>query len=432
VSAPAISFRRATRQAVKLKIGIQGPSGSGKTLGALALARGLAGKSGRIAFIDTENDSASLYADRYEFDTLGLSAPYESRRYVEAIRAAAEAGYHVVIVDSLSHQWAGPGGILDRKEQADKRGGNQFTNWQPFTKEHEAFKAELLAAPVHLICCLRTKQDYVLEEKGGKQAPKKVGLAAIQREGMEYEFSINFELQMDHRASASKDRTSLFDEQLSDLTNPDVAKKLRAWLATAEQLAEEARPVEAKPSTNGAALMPFGPDELRGLPITDERISADLLVSAIDWIAKDSARTEKFAQFSAQATALLPEKLRAAPTEKLEKIGRWANKEERIAEYQWLIDLLEAESSSREPGEEDTDESSELEMLRNRVGELLRHPACFVYAPGIMEAMPGLTVGQLRTQLAELESHIQAKTKKPGGKQAVNMGDSSIPGATNA
>ena len=195
-------FKPATRQAVKLKLAVQGPSGSGKTLGALALAEGLAA-GGKLAVIDTENGSAALYADRYAFDTVVMHAPYTSAKYQAAIDAAAQAGYAVVVVDSISHQWAGDGGILSRKEADDQRpGSNSYTNWARYTKEHEAFKAFLLNAP-------------------------------IQREGMEYEFAVVFELQMDHKASVSKDRTGLFDGTLSDLTNGEVPKSLTAWLTSA-------------------------------------------------------------------------------------------------------------------------------------------------------------------------------------------------------
>jgi len=250
-----MTFTRAARRAVKLKIGIQGPAGSGKTLGALHLAKGLA-PNGRIALIDTENGSASLYADRFEFDTLRLDAPYESDRYIEALGTAVDAGYEVIIIDSLSHQWAGPGGILARKEEKDLRGGNHFTNWGEFSKEHSGFQATLLATPAHVIATFRTKQEYVVSEDGkGKHAPKKVGLAAVQREGFDYEFSLMFELQMDHKAGASKDRTGLFDGKLLDLRKPDIARELRTWLSSAAPAVEPApaaAPIVAQSNGNGA------------------------------------------------------------------------------------------------------------------------------------------------------------------------------------
>ncbi len=240
-------FQKATRSAVKLKLGIQGPSGSGKTLGALAMAATMAGKD-RFAVIDTENGSASLYADRFDFDTLNVGPPYTSLAYVEAIKAAVDAGYKVLVIDSLSHQWVGKGGILSRKEDMDARGGNSFANWAIFTKEHEAFKAFLLAADIHIICTLRTKQEYVVEENAkGKQTPRKVGTAAVQREGMEYELSIVFELQMDHIAGTSKDRTGLFDGRQVDLSDSAVAQEISDWLASAAPaVAQPAQSVDPK------------------------------------------------------------------------------------------------------------------------------------------------------------------------------------------
>jgi hypothetical protein len=245
-----IQFTRATRQAVKLKLAVQGPSGSGKTLGALALAQALA-KGGKVAVVDTENGSAALYADRFAFDTIVMHEPYETKKYQAAVKAAIDAGYVVVVVDSLSHQWAGAGGILSRKEQDDQRpGSNSYTNWARYTKEHEAFKAFLVNAPIHLVATMRSKQDYILETNDkGKAQPKKVGFAPIQREGMEYEFAVVFELQMDHRAAVSKDRTGLFEGTLSDLCpeagENEVAQSLLGWLDTAA-------PVE--PNGNGAGL----------------------------------------------------------------------------------------------------------------------------------------------------------------------------------
>ncbi len=227
-------FSPATRKAVKLKIAIQGPSGSGKTLGALALAQGLA-SGGKIAVIDTENGSASLYADRYSFDTLDLRPPYTSARYLDAITAAAEAGYTVVVIDSLSHEWVGEGSILSRKEGDDARpGANSYTNWAKYTKEHEGFKAGILAAPIHVIATMRAKQDYILEtNEKGKQQPRKIGLAPIQREGMEYEFTTVWEVQMTHRATTSKDRTGLFGDEPVDLLSPALPKRLLEWLGSA-------------------------------------------------------------------------------------------------------------------------------------------------------------------------------------------------------
>lgn len=243
----ASPFKPATRRAVRLKINVQGPSGSGKSRGALALAAGLA-KGAPFAVIDTENESASLYADLYRFDTVALQPPYTTARYLELLNAAVEAGYPVAVVDSISHQWMGDGGILSRKEQLDGRpGANSYTNWAQFTPEHEKFKAALLNLPIHLITTTRAKQDYILETNDrGKQQPRKVGLAPIQREGMEYEFTLTFDVQMDHRASASKDRTGLFAGELVDLCDPALVTRLLKWLETAPDQSQPIPPAVLK------------------------------------------------------------------------------------------------------------------------------------------------------------------------------------------
>ena len=220
-------FQRAERKRAKIKVAITGPSGAGKTYSALALASGL-GK--RIAVIDTENDSASLYSDRFEFDTLVIDAPYTIQKYLEAMNAAQEEGYDVLIIDSITHAWAGEGGLLAKKEALDARGGNSFSNWAGITREHEQFKANLLGSDIHLICTMRSKQDYVLDMGDkGKTTPRKVGLAPIQRDGMEYEFTTVFDVSMDHDASTSKDRTGLFDGHTTKITEK-TGRRFQEWL----------------------------------------------------------------------------------------------------------------------------------------------------------------------------------------------------------
>lgn len=228
-------FKKAERKQAKLKIAVTGPSGSGKTMSSLKLAAGI-GK--RIALIDTENHSASLYADHkdidFSFDVLPIEAPYTVAKYMEGIEAAEAAGYDVLIIDSLSHVWAGDGGLLAKKESLDQRGGNSFSNWAGITKEHESLKAKILSCGIHLICTMRSKQDYVLEVTDkGKSAPRKVGLAPIQRDGMEYEFTTVFDIAMDHHASISKDRTGLFDNMIEKL-NKAHGEKLVKWLGGAK------------------------------------------------------------------------------------------------------------------------------------------------------------------------------------------------------
>lgn len=225
-------FKKAERKKVKLRIGLAGISGSGKTYSALCLAQGIGKK---IALIDTENGSASLYADRFEFDSVDLNPPYTVPKFLEAMKAAEQAQYDVLIMDSISHEWAGDGGLLSKKEALDARGGNSFVNWGGITKEHEQFKAAILNCGIHLICTMRSKQEYAIETNDkGRSAPKKLGLAPIQREGMEYEFTTMFDIASDHTASTSKDRTGLFEGTIEKMT-PQIGEKFIKWLSEAKE-----------------------------------------------------------------------------------------------------------------------------------------------------------------------------------------------------
>jgi len=244
-------FQKAQRQRVKLKLAITGPAGSGKTTAALKLARGLT-QNGRIAVIDTENRSASLYADLFEFDVLDLQPPFEDRKFSEGIHAAVEAGYDAVIIDSGSHFWEA---VLDYKDKLDKRGGNSFTNWNEATRRFRGVLDAVLQSPIHVIVCLRSKMDHVLEkdEKSGRQVVKKVGMAPVMRDGVEYEFTVVLDLDMSHQAVSSKDRTRLFDGRIFEITE-GTGCSLRDWLegggvtpATPKATEPAAKPVEPVP-----------------------------------------------------------------------------------------------------------------------------------------------------------------------------------------
>lgn len=169
-------FTKATRKGSHLKLAITGPAGSGKTYSALRLASGIATK-GRIALIDTENESASLYASDFDFDKVGIEPPFSVDKLTTATVAALDAQYEVLIVDSASHFW---NGVLEFKSQLDKRGGNSYTNWNEANKHYELMLRAILFSKIHVIVCMRSKMEYVLEEnERGKQVPKKVGMALL-------------------------------------------------------------------------------------------------------------------------------------------------------------------------------------------------------------------------------------------------------------
>jgi len=231
-------IRKAERRKARLRLGISAPSGAGKTYSSLLIAYGITGDWSKVGLIDTENGSGDLYAHLGEYMILPLEAPFSPDRYIEAIKAFEDAGVDVIIIDSLSHAWAGEGGGLDIQAAitAASRSGNSWSAWREVTPKHNALVNAMLQSKCHIIATMRTKTEYVVEEdEKGKKAPKKVGLAPIQRDGMEYEFTVMLDLSPNHIASASKDRTGLFDGQYF---KPDIetGKMLAKWLETGAEV----------------------------------------------------------------------------------------------------------------------------------------------------------------------------------------------------
>jgi hypothetical protein len=226
-----MEIRKAQRMKAKLRLGIAAPSGAGKTYSALLMAFGLGGK---VGLIDTEHGSGHLYAHLGDYDVITIEAPYTVTKYTQAIKTFEDAGYGVIIIDSLSHAWAGDGGLLDKQGKMADRGDNSYAAWRKITPEHNALVDAMLQSPSHIIATMRSKQDYVLEVNDkGKQTPKKVGMAPVQRDGMEYEFTVMLDVDMAHVATSSKDRTGLFDGRFFKISK-ETGKELLDWLETGE------------------------------------------------------------------------------------------------------------------------------------------------------------------------------------------------------
>lgn len=220
-------LRKATRQKAKIRLGLSAVSGGGKTFSALLIASGLCGDWLKIAIIDTENNSADLYAHLGDYNVLPLSAPYTPEKYTAAIKECEGAGMEVIIIDSITHEWDGKGGILDIH---GKMTGNSFTNWSSLTPRHTSFIESILQSPCHVITSVRRKQDYELsKDDKGKVVPQKVGLKEVTREGFEYELTANLELDTNHNATVSKDRTGLFAGQPAFVPSFETGKMLKAW-----------------------------------------------------------------------------------------------------------------------------------------------------------------------------------------------------------
>lgn len=225
-------FQKATRKSVAPKIAIQGVSGSGKTYSALRFALGM---GSRVALIDTENASASLYASDFDFDSLDLAprvfgntTAFWWTDFRDAIQEAIDAAYDVLIIDSASHIWDG---TLAFKSRLDAQGGNSYANWSAPSQSFATVQNAILQSPIPVVCTFRSKMEYVLDKtETGKTAPRKVGLAPVTRDGAEYDFTLVFDIDRQHVATVSKSRASIFGDEFKEMLTEEHGKRFKEWL----------------------------------------------------------------------------------------------------------------------------------------------------------------------------------------------------------
>jgi hypothetical protein len=245
----ASPFVKAEKKRAKLRLAIDGPTGSGKTYTALIAATALA-EGGKIAVIDTERESASLYSDKFDFDTAPLHN-FNPKNYIELIEAAEEAGYAVIVIDSLSHAWEGEGGALDMVDAAQKRSqsGNSFTAWKDVTPLQRRLVDAMLQSKCHIIATMRSKMEYVIEkdEKTGRNAVRKVGLAPVQRSNVEYEFTIVGDMDTDHNLVISKSRCDFIADAVEKKPDQKFFKRILDWLNSGAPETKPAAQPEPKP-----------------------------------------------------------------------------------------------------------------------------------------------------------------------------------------
>lgn len=252
-------FTPAKKYEVKLRMALDGPAGAGKTFSALKVATELVGSQpGAIAVIDTEHGSASKYADEFTFDVQELEAPFHPEKYVRAIREAEAAGYKVLIIDSLSHAWAGAGGALEIKEAtAKQRGYNDYTAWGPVTKLQNDLVETILGCDMHVIITMRSKMQYAMKEvtdsKGYKKTlVEKLGMAPVQRDGVEYEFDIVMDLDTEHTGYVTKTRCKPLTDAVIPLPGKDMVDVIKAWLAGEKPPERPKKVAVGSNGTNGA------------------------------------------------------------------------------------------------------------------------------------------------------------------------------------
>ena len=285
-------FKKAVKHEAKLRMAIAGPSGSGKTYTALRVGTALA-NGGKVAFLDTEHGSASKYADIFSFDVMELAAPFHPRRFVEAIKAAEQAGYTVLVLDSLSHAWNGAGGLLDIVDQIAKRTktANTFAAWKDATPIQNSLVEGLLSADLHVIATMRSKQDYVMDsDNQGRTKVRKVGMAPIQRDGFEYEFDVFLDMDIDNNAIVAKTRCPALAGKVFAKPGEGLAGTLAEWL-TGEAYSPEEDPRNPDPEPQ-----PEKPKARRAA------IQTDRWPDAMAWITE---RTDHYSNEWHMLTALL-------------------------------------------------------------------------------------------------------------------------------
>lgn len=247
-----MQFVKATKKRSFARVALIGPPGSGKTYSALRIMRGLLPDGARVAVVDTERGSASKYSDIFDFDVLELPS-FEPDTYVRAIYAAADAGYTALVIDSLSHAWMGKGGALEQVDRKAGSAGSSFNAWRDVTPMHNRLVDAMLTYPGHLVVTMRVKTEYVVEQvtKNGKttSVPRKIGLAPVQRDGLEYEFDVVGDLNGENALSITKTRCSALNAAFIEQPGEEMGSALRAWLTDGADPA----PMPKRPALPGGA-----------------------------------------------------------------------------------------------------------------------------------------------------------------------------------
>lgn len=348
-----MELKKASRQQVKLRLNISAPSGAGKTMSALRMAFGLCGDWSKVAVVDTENGSASLYSDLGDFNVIDLDAPYTPERYIDAISTCESGGMEVIILDSTTHEW---NCILEENEllAQTKFRGNTWSAWSKTTPRHDRFLNKVLQSKCHIITCTRSKMETVQVDNNGRKEVKKLGLKDQQREGWEYELTVSLNIDRDtHFATPSKDRTRLFEGKNPFLITEETGKEIRKWCDSGE--AQKSADVKLKEATTVAELAniykSLSREDQERFASVKNQMKAKLSPPTEETIA-DTA-TEKQASNIDAAGRSPEERLRACKTiEELQKAYAGLLKEDKVKfkdlkdEMKSALDLVEKEGGA--------------------------------------------------------------------------------------
>ena len=301
------TFQRAVKKQARARVALEGPTGAGKTWNALVWATVL---GQRIAVVDTERASASLYAPHFEFDVVDFQPPYTPSRLIELIKAAGAEGYDVLVIDSLSHFWEGEGGILDMVDAAAARArGNSYVAWKEGTPALRHLIDTMLGSPMHVIATMRSKMDYLIEERNGRQTPVKVGMAPVMRNGVEYEFTLVGDLNLEHRLTISKSRCDIVaDMSVTKDRIREVAETFAAWLQDGEAVKPPPSPLTAEQRAELTALNDALPEDLRLTPEGKKALIAEGFEAAKDaLLAREEEANAARAAIANPQPSLLPD-----------------------------------------------------------------------------------------------------------------------------
>lgn len=275
-----MELKKATRKKVKLRLNLSAPSGAGKTYSALLLAKGLVGDWDKIAVIDTENGSASLYEHLGEFNTIDLQPPFTPERYIQAIETCEKAGIACIIIDSTTHEWAGEGGIseINEKLAQTKYKGNTWSARSETQPRHYKFVNKVLQCNAHIVACTRSKMETVM---GEDRKVKKVGMKDIQQSDWEYELTVSLSIDRDtHMATASKDRTELFEGKDPFIITEATGRMIAEWcekgvdMAQLEKEKQERLAIELQKGLDLLAECQYQPEILALKGILPEEVTA--------------------------------------------------------------------------------------------------------------------------------------------------------------
>lgn len=290
-------FQKATKKQAKLRLAVIGASGSGKTYTALSIACGMVDK---VAVIDTEHGSASKYSNIFSFDVCNLES-FAPSTYVSAIKAAEKEGYEAIVIDSLSHAWSGKGGVMEMLDnaKAKQRTQNSFTAWGDVTPEHNKLIDAMLQCKAHLFVTMRAKTEYVQEkDTNGKTIIRKVGLAPVQRDGMEYEFDIVGDIDQDHTLVVTKSRCPEVDGEVIKKPGQEFADSLKKWVSDGASYPDSTSSEQGKSLANAGLITDDQRNRIAQLLMSDlikkeeaDKVSAklssftfDRANGAIEWL----------------------------------------------------------------------------------------------------------------------------------------------------